>query len=98
MIVPRMAALGALGAPERLERRFGALTEAELEASGFMERAEGGKAYLGLHGTFYQLAPETEAEDQVTVHETWLRKDGLVVLLKDGLRFNHPPGTKVLLS
>ena len=53
--------------PERLERQFGALTEAELEASGFMERAEGGKAYLGLHGTFYQLAPETEAERQVAV-------------------------------
>ena len=74
-------------------------------ASELLANAKSGDAHVlvglatGLSpGVLLCIAPETEAEDQVTVHENWLRKDGLVVLLKDGLRFNHPPGTKVLLS
>ena len=38
-----------------------------------------------------------ETEDRGVVHETWLRKDGLVVLLREPLLHSHPAGARVTL-
>jgi hypothetical protein len=44
-------------------RRFYPLTEAQVEASGFVDKT----GYLGLHKTFYSRRPETQAERLLAV-------------------------------
>ena len=49
-------------------------------------------------GSTLRVRPATEDEERVVVHETWLRNDGLVVLLRDALKEAHPLGATVMLE
>ena len=73
------------------------------QLSSLLHAAQEGDAHLlvGLASGFVAgaplvLQPQEENEEAVFIHETWLRKDGLVVLLKDPVRRAHPVGAHVL--
>lgn len=51
-----------------------------------------------VSGVTLTISPDEMHEENVTVYETWLRKDGLVLILKDPTRSAHPAGATVLLD
>ena len=59
---------------------------------GVIAGAAGGGAALVIQ------PQEGEHEEQVVIQETWLRKDGLVVLLKDPVVSDHPAGAHVMTA
>lgn len=50
-----------------------------------------------VSGAMLTLRPQEVDEETVVIHETWLRRDGLVVLLKDPVKRAHPAGSHVML-
>ena len=49
-------------------------------------------------GASVTLEPQTSDEETVIVYETWLRKDGLVLILKEPCKGAHPMGSHVLVE
>jgi hypothetical protein len=73
--------------------------------STLLGAAEAGDAHLlvglapGLvSGAALVLRPHEAQEESVVAHEAWLRKDGLIVLLKEPCRQSHPVGSHVYLA
>ena len=74
------------------------------QLSSLLGATEEGDAHLlmglasGLvSGALLTLRPQEQSEETVVIHETWLRRDGLVVLLKEPCKFAHPAGAHVML-
>lgn len=74
------------------------------QLSSLLSATEPGDAHIlvglasGLvSGAALLLRPQEQEQETVVIHETWLRKDGLVILLKEPCQNAHPAGAHVLL-
>ena len=104
-ITPGSTATGSTKRRGKGRRALGGRDPRSAQVSVLLSAAKAGDAHLlvGLASGFVSgvqlvISPDEMHEELVTVYETWLRKDGLVLILKDPTQSAHGAGAKVLLD